>query len=80
MAFEQARAELERLNQRLEKPLASHRGAAPPEPAEHAMAAATTLGRKRDLASGATARRRVTDGLGVTKPWASHRMNVSRSK
>ena len=70
MAFEQAEAELERRSQRLGKPLASHRGPAPPKPAEHAMAAATTLGRKRDRASGATARRRVTGGLGVTKPWA----------
>ena len=34
------------------------------------MAAATTLVRKRDRASGATARLRVTGGLGVTKPSA----------
>ena len=67
MAFEQAKAELERLGQRLGKPLASHRGAAPPEPAERAMAAATTLGRKRDRASDTTARRRVAGGLGMTK-------------
>ena len=67
MAFEQAKAELERLSQRLGKPLASHRGAAPPKPAERAMAAATTLGRKRDRASGTTARRRVAGGLGITK-------------
>ena len=31
------------------------------------MAAATTLGRKRDRASGTTARRRVAGGLGITK-------------
>ena len=31
------------------------------------MATATTLGRKRDRASGTTARRRVAGGLGITK-------------